>query len=403
MPIPTNKDIAEVTYNGVAIPLAESGGSDSVFDVEYGVTTFAEIKDASDAGQICHMKIESRVYYLVAINSSRAFFLWTSHTSNRKYVTCASDNVWSDETQSMVQLADILDPDNYFSTDTVTGALQELGAAKLNPTTKTSAMTQAVGKDSNGALWTAPGGGSDSVFVVEYDETSFEDIYDAFQAGKICYFDYLGERFYAFKNTPTNIVFIYIYRGGIKKYAVCSSSTGWSEIKNDLQLLTENDMVTEITASSTDTEVPSAKAVYDLVQSSGGGGVSEVFRVTYGSTPFADIYAALQNGKICVTEYIGNIYYCCHYESQLIVFKFSGDAGDQQLIMCNPSNQWQLSNITLGIDSITGLRTEFGYIADAFGGVNDAISDKISCTDAQVASYGYLKLSDLPVWDGSVV
>lgn len=397
MSIPANKDIAEVTYNGVTIPLVESGGSDSVFDVEYGVTTFAEIKDASDAGQICHMKIESRVYYLVAINSSRAFFLWTSHTSNRKYVTCASDNVWSDETQSMVQLADILDPDNYFSTDTVTGALQELGAAKLNPTTKTSAMTQAVGKDSNGALWTAPGGGSDSVFVVEYDETSFADIYSALQAGKICYFDYLGERFYSFKCGVNSVFFFYIYRGGIKKWAACSSSTGWSEIKNDLRLLTENDIVTEITASSTDTEVPSAKAVYDLVQSSGGGGgVSEVFRVTYGTTPFADTYAALQSGKICVTEWVGDMYYCCHYDDDIIVFKFSGNTGVQQLIMCNPSNQWQLLNITLGIDSITGLRAEFGMFAEALDG-------KISCTDTQVASYGYLKLSDLPVWDGSVV
>lgn len=373
-------------------------------------------------------------------------------------------------------------------------------------------------------------GGSDSVFVVEYDETTFEDICDAFQAGKICYFDYLGERFYAFKNTPTNIVFLYIYRGGIKKYAICSSTTGWSEISNDLLLLTENNIVTEITSSSDDTTVPSAKAVYDLVQSSGGGGdnvfnvdygvtpiadikgaydagkvcqmiyndsvyylifmldsgtlcyftsakhtgtidviavntngyqagstklqktaisdpgnyftddtvegalqelgaaklnpttktsamtqavgkdsngalwtapsggggVSEVFRVNYGTTPFADTYAALQNGKICVTEWIGDVYYCCHWDDDIIVFKFSGNTGVQQLIMCNPSNQWQLLNITLGIDSITGLRSELGNFAEALDG-------KVSCTDAQVASYGYLKLSDLPVWDGSVV
>lgn len=245
-------------------------------------------------------------------------------------------------------------------------------------------------------------GGSDSVFVVEYDETTFEDIYDAFQAGKICYFDYLGERFYAFRYTPTNIVFIYIYRGGIKKYAICSSSTGWGEIENDLLLLTENNIVTEITSSSDDTTVPSAKAVYDLVQSSGGGGgVSEVFRVNYGTTPFADTYAALQSGKICVTEWIGDMYYCCHYDDDIIVFKFSGNNGVQQLIMCNPSNQWQLLNITLGIDSITGLRAEFGMFADALDGINYAINGKISCTDEQVASYGYLKLSDLPVWDGS--
>lgn len=62
-------------------------------------------------------------------------------------------------------------------------------------------------------------GGGESVqevFVVEYDETPFEDIYDAFQAGKICYFDYLGERFYAFKCGTNTVFFFYIYRGGIK-------------------------------------------------------------------------------------------------------------------------------------------------------------------------------------------
>lgn len=249
-------------------------------------------------------------------------------------------------------------------------------------------------------------GGGESVqevFVVEYDETPFEDIYDAFQAGKICYFDYLGERFYSFKCAPNVIYFFYIWRGGIKKWAACSSSTGWTEVDNDLDLLTENSIVTEITASSTDTKVPSAKAVYDLVESSGGGGVSEVFRVNYGTTPFADTYAALQSGKICVTEWIGDVYYCCHWDDDIIVFKFSGNTGVQQLIMCNPSNQWQLLNITLGIDSITGLRAEFGMFADALDGINYAINGKISCTDEQVASYGYLKLSDLPVWDGSVV
>lgn len=59
------------------------------------------------------------------------------------------------------QTAAIADTHNYFTSDTVEGALDELGAAKLNPTSKTSAMTQEVGKDSNGKLWTSPGGGEE--------------------------------------------------------------------------------------------------------------------------------------------------------------------------------------------------------------------------------------------------
>lgn len=73
-----------------------------------------------------------------------------------------------------------------------------------------------------------------------------------------------------------------------------------------------------------------------------------VFNVEYQVTRFTDIYTALQNGKICVTKYNGDIYYCCHCNEDVIVFKFSGNNGDQQLIMCDPSNQWQLRDITHG-------------------------------------------------------
>lgn len=58
---------------------------------------------------------------------------------------------------------------------------------------------------------------------------------------------------------------------------------------------------------------------------------------------------------------------------------------------------------SLNIDSINGLRNEFGMIADAFEGMAEDINAKISCTDAQVGSYGYIKLSDLPIYDGGVV
>lgn len=65
----------------------------------------------------------------------------------------------ADAAVAVKQNKSISDTGGYFSTDTVEGALSELGAAKLSPVPKTSAMTQPVGKDANGKLWTAPGGG----------------------------------------------------------------------------------------------------------------------------------------------------------------------------------------------------------------------------------------------------
>ena len=49
--------------------------------------------------------------------------------------------------------------DSGFQADNVQDAIDEVSAKSLNPVSKTSAMTQAVGKDANGALWTTPGGG----------------------------------------------------------------------------------------------------------------------------------------------------------------------------------------------------------------------------------------------------
>lgn len=81
----------------------------------------------------------------------------SSHTGQQ--IDNAVDSVITANSNGGIQSKNIVDSGGYFSTDTVEGALQALGAAKLNPTNKTSAMTQAVGKDSNGMLWTEPSGG----------------------------------------------------------------------------------------------------------------------------------------------------------------------------------------------------------------------------------------------------
>lgn len=71
----------------------------------------------------------------------------------------------------------ITDTAGHFITDTVEGALAELGAAKLNPSVKTSEMTQEVGKDTDGTLWTTPGGGGGNIDMIELaSETGLIDI-----------------------------------------------------------------------------------------------------------------------------------------------------------------------------------------------------------------------------------
>ena len=61
----------------------------------------------------------------------------------------------------------------------------KVDAADYNPVAKTDAMTQAVGKDGTGKLWTAPGGGGGGdIFVVIADETTFDEVKAAYDAEK---------------------------------------------------------------------------------------------------------------------------------------------------------------------------------------------------------------------------
>lgn len=156
---------------------ATGGGTDHVFNVQYGTTPFASIKAASDAGKICRMKIGIRIYCLVAINSSNAYFVWTAHGGNKGYVVCNVRDEWSEEVSETLQLQAITDPGDYFNADTVEGALQEIGGelqSKQNALLQGGASVGQIAKiasvDASGkpTAWQAvnmpQGGGGDDVW-----------------------------------------------------------------------------------------------------------------------------------------------------------------------------------------------------------------------------------------------
>ena len=64
------------------------------------------------------------------------------------------------------------------------------------------------------------------------------------------------------------------------------------------------EVTTSLSPQSTDTEVPSAKTVYDAIQA-GGGGASNVFVATYGTTTLAEIVAAMTAGKMVFCLWTG--------------------------------------------------------------------------------------------------
>lgn len=108
------------------------------------------------------------------------------------------------------------------------------------------------------------------VFKAEYGTTTYDEVAEAYAQGKVIHCDYDG---YCYVLTS--------FVGGLAWFASIVSHTikmlwlnasGWN--KGTYYAENTGNRVTTIDANSTDTQYPSAKAVYDAIQQSGGGGAS---------------------------------------------------------------------------------------------------------------------------------
>lgn len=145
-----------------------------------------------------------------------------------------------------------------------------LGGVK--PATKTDEMTQSVGVDSQGLLYTIPGGGTsaDEIFMCTFTKVgdtytcdkTVEEIAQAKEAGKIPYaFD--GNVYY-----PATIITSVIVRfeniAGIVVRGYIMQAWG-AIIPLNITLQDTSQKVTTISSSSTDAQYPSAKCVWDTI------------------------------------------------------------------------------------------------------------------------------------------
>lgn len=109
----------------------------------------------------------------------------------------------------------------------------------------------------------------DEILVVEYGKTTFQEVHDAYYAGKYIIFEFANNVFHINRVTASDIYFISV-NGTIVYRIGLNSSNNWYQ--NTVQNEQSTNKVTTLSESSTDTQYPSAKAVYDAIQQSGGGG-----------------------------------------------------------------------------------------------------------------------------------
>lgn len=171
-------------------------------------------------------------------------------------------------------------------------------AGEYDPDAKTDAMTQAVGVDENGKLWTAPGGGGSDLFICTSGTTTYAEITAAVADGLLPVLYYNGSAL-VFSGTSSSTHYFYNSDGTTIISATVNSSNTWG--------FNTRAIPTAYTSNPADlgTKSPGSSAAFargDHVHE------TQVFVATYGTTTNAQIEAAYQAGKICVVNYNGKYY-----------------------------------------------------------------------------------------------
>ena len=108
-----------------------------------------------------------------------------------------------------------------------------------------------------------------SVFEAIYGETTYEEIKAAYDSGKVVHCDYETYCYVLVRIVSIGAYFVCLYNNNAQRI-VCDSSSNWS--KAILVVEDTANKTTSLSDKSTDTQYPSAKAVYDALQNVGGGG-----------------------------------------------------------------------------------------------------------------------------------
>ena len=107
------------------------------------------------------------------------------------------------------------------------------------------------------------GEGASDVFKAEYGVTTIEEIVAAYNEGKIIHCDY--ENFcYTLSRFSAGEAYFSSVKDNFSYRLYCSSKSQWSKASFPLELISNK--VTSLSDKSTDTQYPSAKAVYDAIQ-----------------------------------------------------------------------------------------------------------------------------------------
>jgi hypothetical protein len=181
----------------------------------------------------------------------------------------------------------------------------------------------------------------DEILVVEYGKTTFQEVHDAYYAGKYIIFEFANNVFHINRVTASDIYFISV-NGTIVYRIGLNNENNWYQ--NTFQNEQSTNKVTTLSKSSTDTQYPSAKAVYDALQNVGGG--SDVFEAVYNETTYDEIVEARNAGKMVICVYNQLIYKLIRLTADRAGFSVT-EGNTLYQVFCPKEGSWIRDNVSL--------------------------------------------------------
>ena len=179
--------------------------------------------------------------------------------------------------------------------------------------------------------------GESSVFKAVYGTTTIEEVTEAYNAGKVIHCDYDG-RCYILSAFNSGQAFFASLTANNSTRLELKQDSRWAISYYQMEVVSNKTKT--LSESSTDTQYPSAKAVYDFVQNS-----KDVFYAEYGVTTYDEIIEAHNAKKEVLCKYYISSNDCriarlvLVNDGVLVYFQVTVGSDTQRLV-CYPSNVW---------------------------------------------------------------
>lgn len=238
----------------------------------------------------------------------------------------------------------------------------------------------------------------ESIYWVKFGTTTFSDIYNAMAAKKLpVIYETSGAYYYPYKIPTSSPAALYFFNLSeynlsirITLVYIDTSNTWYTYYLNDLQ---------EKLVSGTNIKTINNTSLLGSGDISISGG-SDLFECTYGSTTYAQITQALNEGKLPYCVYDGYTYYYRNNASNYHNFNCARTTSSNYWVRVNNSNTWsngftnlQTSNLVTSISS-SSTDTQYPSAKCVYNAINSISTSglaefKVTLTTANYSSGAY--------------